>query len=206
MRASYGATISSQRCGECGIALTSKSIQEEAVRKRPALKYVAGGLVGAAVPALLIGTQAFAEEADPMVTMGQATNILWVVIGAILVIFMQAGFALVETGFTQKKNAAHVMSTNFAIFGLGFVGFLFVGFPLAFGGFDASAYLGPTGAAMNTTPLIGSGNWAFLWQGWSHLGSGAGAWRSSCTWSPSWTPWPPSPPARWPSVGSGRAS
>jgi len=145
------------------------------VRKRPALKYVAGGLVGAAVPALLIGTQAFAEEADPMVTMGQATNILWVVIGAILVIFMQAGFALVETGFTQKKNAAHVMSTNFAIFGLGFVGFLFVGFPLAFGGFDASAYLGPTGAAMNTEPLIGSGNWAFLWQGWSHLGSGAGA-------------------------------
>ena len=36
---------------------------------------------------------------------------------------MQAGFALVETGMTQAKNAAHVVSTNFAIFGLGFIGF-----------------------------------------------------------------------------------
>ena len=48
---------------------------------------------------------------------------LWVVIGAILVIFMQAGFALVETGFCRAKHAAHVVSTNFAIFGLGFIGF-----------------------------------------------------------------------------------
>ena len=55
---------------------------------------------------------------------------LWVVIGAVLVIFMQAGFALVETGFCRKKHAAHVMSTNFAIFGLGFVGFFLIGFPL----------------------------------------------------------------------------
>ena len=72
--------------------------------------------------------------------LGQQTSLLWVVIGAVLVIFMQAGFALVETGFTQKKNANHVMSTNFAIFGLGFVGFLFVGFPLAFSGFSYSAF------------------------------------------------------------------
>ena len=49
-------------------------------------------------------------------------NLLWVVLGAVLVIFMQAGFALVETGFCRAKHAAHVVSTNFAIFGLGFVG------------------------------------------------------------------------------------
>ena len=53
---------------------------------------------------------------------------------------MQAGFALVETGFCRSKHAAHVVSTNFAIFGLGFVGFLFVGFPLAFGGFSFGAF------------------------------------------------------------------
>jgi ammonium transporter, Amt family len=141
---------------------------------RKALKYSLGGVIGAALTTLLIGGQAFAADADPVVTLGQATNMLWVVIGAVLVIFMQAGFALVETGFTQKKNAAHVMSTNFAIFGLGFVGFLFIGFPLAFGGFDGSAYFGPSGAAMNATPLLGSGNWAFLWQGWSHLTDNAG--------------------------------
>ena len=55
---------------------------------------------------------------------------------------MQAGFALVETGFCRKKHAAHVMSTNFAIFGLGFVGFFFVGFPLAFGGFSYAGSFG----------------------------------------------------------------
>ena len=143
------------------------------MRSRPALKYIVGGLVGAAIPALLITSSASAEEVDPVVALGQQMNLLWVVIGAILVIFMQAGFALVETGFTQKKNAAEVMSTNFAIFGLGFVGFLFVGFPLAFGGFDTSIYFGDGGAAMNTDPLIGSGNWIFLWHGWDHLGSTA---------------------------------
>ena len=71
-------------------------------------------------------------QADPVVTLGGNINLLWVVIGAVLVIFMQAGFALVETGFCRAKNAAHVVSTNFAIFGLGFIGFFFVGFPLAF--------------------------------------------------------------------------
>ncbi len=141
---------------------------------RKALKYSLGGVIGATLTTLLIGGQAFAADADPVVTLGQATNMLWVVIGAVLVIFMQAGFALVETGFTQKKNAAHVMSTNFAIFGLGFVGFLFIGFPLAFGGFDGSALLGESAKAMNTEPLLGSGNWAFLWQGWTHLTDNAG--------------------------------
>ena len=57
-----------------------------------------------------------------------ALNNLWVVIGAVLVIFMQAGFALVETGFCRAKHAAHVVSTNFAIFGLGFVAFFLVGY------------------------------------------------------------------------------
>ena len=126
------------------------------------------GLAGAA----LLPTIAFAQEPDPIQVIGQDLNLLFVFIGAILVIFMQAGFALVETGFTQKKNAAHVMSTNFAIFGLGFVGFLFIGFPLAFGGFDTSIYFGSGGAAMGE-PLLGSGNWTFLWWGYDHLGSAA---------------------------------
>jgi Amt family ammonium transporter len=145
------------------------------VRKHPSLKYALGGLAGAAVTTLLVTGQAFADDVDPVAALGQQTNLLWVVIGAALVIFMQAGFALVETGFTQKKNAAEVMSTNFAIFGLGFVGFLFVGFPLAFGGLDMSGYFGSTAGAMDTSPLLGSGDWVFLWKGWDHLGSSAGA-------------------------------
>jgi Amt family ammonium transporter len=138
---------------------------------RRALKYIVGGTIGAGLTTLFIGGQAFAADEDPVTVLGSQVNLLWVVIGAVLVIFMQAGFALVETGFTQKKNAAHVMSTNFAIFGLGFVGFLFVGFPLAFGGFSFSIF--GLNTPMDAHPLIGSGNWAFLWKGWAHLGNGA---------------------------------
>ena len=94
--------------------------------------------------------------------LGTQLNLLWVVIGAMLVIFMQAGFALVETGFTRAKHAAHVVSTNFAIFALGFVAFFLVGFPLAFGGFSFAG-IGLTEPVGE--PLIGSGNWVFLYQG-----------------------------------------
>lgn len=61
-------------------------------------------------------------------------NFIWLFLGAALVFFMQAGFALVETGFCQKKNALHVMMTNFMIFGIGVVGFYLIGYGLMFGG------------------------------------------------------------------------
>ena len=56
------------------------------------------------------------DTPDPVTVLGQQVSLMWIVIGAALVVFMQAGFALVETGMTQAKNAAHVVSTNFAIF------------------------------------------------------------------------------------------
>src|SRR5664279_2045947 len=61
-------------------------------------------------------------------------NIMWTLITGFLVMFMQAGFALVETGFTQKKNAAHVMAMNFMVYGIGMFGFWVCGFALMFGG------------------------------------------------------------------------
>ncbi len=92
-------------------------------------------LVGAALIPALIGLTAVVagaqEEIDPVqavTDLGIQANLLWVIIGAVLVIFMQAGFALVETGFCRAKHAAHVVSTNFAIFGLGFVGFFLIGY------------------------------------------------------------------------------
>jgi ammonium transporter, Amt family len=110
-----------------------------------------------------------AQEIDPaeaVTSLGQQTNLLWIVIGAVLVILMQAGFALVETGFCRAKHAAHVVSTNFAIFGIGFVAYFLVGYALMFGGYSYVlpgfdfGYSAPVGDA-----LIGSGNWVFLWQG-----------------------------------------
>ena len=101
-----------------------------------------------------------ADVADPVTVLGQQVSLLWIVIGAALVVFMQAGFALVETGFTQAKNAAHVVSTNF--------GFYLVGFSFSFGGFSYSAFGmdSPVGSA-----LIGSGDWIFFWKGgWALTG------------------------------------
>src|SRR4051812_23919744 len=124
------------------------------------------GLAGALT--LAMATPAFAQDApDATATLGTQVNLLWVVIGAVLVIFMQAGFALVETGFCRAKHATHVVSTNFAIFGLGFVAYFLVGYALMFGGYSTSliGYNKPLGGA-----LIGSGDWIFLWKGGFALG------------------------------------
>ena len=116
-------------------------------------------VLGVAAPAL-------AQETAPVTAIGQQLNLLWIVIGAVLVIFMQAGFALVETGFSRAKHAAHVVSTNFAIFGLGFVAYFAVGYAFMFGGFSYVlpgfdfGYDTALGGA-----LIGSGDWTFLWKG-----------------------------------------
>jgi Amt family ammonium transporter len=63
-----------------------------------------------------------------------AINIMWTLITGFLVMFMQAGFAMVETGFTQKKNVAHTMAMNFMVYGIGVLGFWICGFAFMFGG------------------------------------------------------------------------
>jgi ammonium transporter, Amt family len=144
------------------------------MRKR-VIKYLVGGTAGAAAVVLLTGGVAFAQDDDPIAALGGQLNMLWVVIGAVLVIFMQAGFALVETGFCRAKHAAHVVSTNFAIFGLGFIGFFLIGFPLSLSALDMSGYFGGLGAAVGS-PLVGDGNWVFLWKGgWALSGGGIDA-------------------------------
>jgi Amt family ammonium transporter len=66
--------------------------------------------------------------------MKTAMNIVWTLITGFLVMFMQAGFALVETGMTRAKNAAHTMAMNFMIYAIGMIGFWIAGFALMFGG------------------------------------------------------------------------
>jgi Amt family ammonium transporter len=70
-------------------------------------------------------------------------NFVWVLIAGFLVIFMQAGFALVETGLIRAKNAAHTFTMNFLVYGLGMFGFFACGFALMCGGFNGTAIGGP---------------------------------------------------------------
>jgi Amt family ammonium transporter len=116
------------------------------------------------------------EKGSPFTHTDVSLNLLWIVIGAVLVIFMQAGFALVETGFCRAKHAAHVVSTNFAIFGIGFVAYFLVGFGIMFGSYSATIGSVPVIGAY-TAPIghwiIGSSSNGFLAWGGSAL-SGKG--------------------------------
>src|SRR5438477_9144842 len=74
-----------------------------------------------------------------------AIKMMWTLITGFLVMFMQAGFAMVETGLTQAKNAAHTFAMNFLVYPLGMLGFYVLGFGLMFGGVGAIGTMGSYG-------------------------------------------------------------
>jgi ammonium transporter, Amt family len=74
-----------------------------------------------------------AEEAAVEYLTQANANILWTLIAAILVMFMQAGFAMVESGFTRAKNVGNILMKNVFDFSAGSVIFFILGFGLMFG-------------------------------------------------------------------------
>ena len=70
---------------------------------------------------------------------------MWTLITGFLVMFMQAGFALAETGFTRAKNVAHTMMMNFMVYAIGMTGYWIMGYALHMGGVGALSTLGGTG-------------------------------------------------------------
>jgi ammonium transporter, Amt family len=71
-----------------------------------------------------------------------AINFEWTLITGFLVMFMQAGFALVETGLCRAKNAGHTMAMNFMIYPMGMLGFYLCGFAFMFGGTGGISTMG----------------------------------------------------------------
>ena len=74
---------------------------------------------------------------------------LWVLLGAMLVFWMQPGFALVEAGLTQSKNTANILMKNFVDFMFGSVLYWILGFSI----------------------MYGTGNALFGWEGFGFIGS-----------------------------------
>jgi Amt family ammonium transporter len=103
-----------------------------------------GAVTGAAadVAAKAAGHPTAAEVAADLGHMKASLNLFFLIFGGALVFFMQAGFALVETGFCRSKNAVHVIMTNFVIFAIGVVAYWAVGFALEFGGVGSLTTLG----------------------------------------------------------------
>ena len=92
-----------------------------------------------------------------------ASNASWTLITGYLVLFMQAGFALLTCGLVRKKNAAHLMMLNFAAYVFAFLAYYAVGYAFQFGAVAVNA----APANLGGTPtlnhfLIGSGSWGFL--------------------------------------------
>src|SRR5712672_608741 len=73
-----------------------------------------------------------------------AINFVWTLITGFLVMFMQAGFAIVETGLCRAKNANHTMMMNFMVYGVGMLAYWLIGFAIQMGGVGAVANLGGT--------------------------------------------------------------
>ena len=76
-----------------------------------------------------------------------AINLMWTLLAGFLVMFMQPGFAAVETGFTRAKNVAHTMSMNLMVYPLGMLGFYVLGFAIMMGGVGALGTMGGYGRA-----------------------------------------------------------
>lgn len=82
-----------------------------------------------------------------------AINFVWTLICGYLVFFMQAGFAMVETGFTRAKNAAHTMAMNMMVFVFGVLGYWICGYALQMGGVGAGPLGGGTALLNNEFTL-----------------------------------------------------
>jgi Amt family ammonium transporter len=74
-----------------------------------------------------------------------AINMVWLLVCGFLVMFMQAGFAMAEGGFTRAKNAGHTMAMNFMIYGIGILGYWMCGFAIQMGGCGGVPTLGGGG-------------------------------------------------------------
>lgn len=82
---------------------------------------------------------------------------LWVLLAAMLVFFMNLGFAMVESGFARSKNAVNILSKNFIVFAVSSLGFMLLGWGLMFG--DGNGFVGLKGlffvSGADNSPAVG---------------------------------------------------
>ena len=123
-----------------------KRLQETSLMEAPALllRSIRGfsskrGLTWlACVPLALFGLGVFnlsAHAADlPELTPAFLANNLWLLIAAVLVIFMNAGFAMVEAGMCRQKNAVNILAKNLIVFAIAVSAYWLIGYSLMYGG------------------------------------------------------------------------
>ena len=114
-----------------------------------------------AAPAAVIAAPAESSSIDTVKEELQTNiNIVWTCIAAFLVFFMQAGFAMVETGFTRAKNAVNILMKNLMDFSVGTIAFFLIGFGLMFG--KTNGLFGTTLFGLSGVEPGADWNWTFL--------------------------------------------
>lgn len=120
--------------------------------------FAAMGLALVLVPAIAYALDG-RVDGKPVPELQVTVDTLWTVIAGILVFIMQAGFAMVEGGFTRAKNVANIMMKNVGDFSMAALGFWILGFGIMFG--NGNAFLGATGffVSADTGGLYQSLSW-----------------------------------------------
>lgn len=105
-----------------------------------------------------------ATAAAPVIDMGSLSSLrigldtVWVLVTAMLVFWMNAGFALVESGLCRAKNAVNILSKNFIVFALSTISFYVIGWGLMFG--DGNGFFGTSGlffvSGADNSPALGA--------------------------------------------------
>jgi len=104
-----------------------------------------------------------------------AINFTWTLVCGFLVMFMQAGFAMVESGLTRVKNANHTYMMNFFVYGCGLLAYWLIGFAIQMGGAAGNANLG------GLQPLASEHSLSLFGKTWGIFG-GAGMFLSGHTY------------------------
>jgi ammonium transporter, Amt family len=109
---------------------------------------------------VLLSCAAYAQTSDPTpASVQKNADILWTIVAASLVFFMQAGFAMVETGFTRARNAGNIMMKNLMDFCMGGLGYWAIGFGLMFG--VSNGFTGWSHWFVNFDNSGADGQWGF---------------------------------------------
>ena len=103
-------------------------------------------------------------KSDEQQRLAIAASTIWVVIAAVLVMFMQAGFAFLEAGLTRMKNVGHIAAKNVLIFALASLVYYLVGFGMAFGD-GGNGLVGGSGFVPSVDELVTVGKEPFSWFG-----------------------------------------
>lgn len=113
----------------------------------------------------VIALGATAVDIIPAASGKTLNDMIWVMVAAILVFFMQAGFALVETGFTRAKNVGNIMMKNMMDFALGSIIFFAIGFAFMYGS-DWHSFIGFSNFFLSDAQAPGGHLDAWMYADW----------------------------------------